>query len=83
MKELELQDKSKSPSPKPAPSHRRTPAMEQLNTMTTDDLVKLLMSPDMAKPMHQPLRQLVIQILQQREGNAFVQRALVMPSDKR
>ena len=44
--------------------------------MPTDKLVKLLMSPEMAQPTHQPLCQMIIQILQQREGNAFVQRLL-------
>jgi hypothetical protein len=72
MKEPEPPGKSKSPTPKVVPSHSRTPMMEQLKAMTTDELVKLLMSPDMAKPMHQPLRHLVIQILLRREGNAFV-----------
>jgi hypothetical protein len=76
MKELEPPAKSKSPTPKVVPSSHRIPTMEQLKTMSTDDLVKLLMNPDMAKPMHQPLRQMAIQILQQREGNAFVQRLL-------
>ena len=76
MKELEPPGKSKSPTPKVVPSSHRTPTMEQLKTMSTDDLVKLLMNPDMAKPMQQPLRQMAIQILQQREGNAFVQRLL-------
>jgi hypothetical protein len=50
--------------------------MEQLRAMTTDKLVKLLMSLDMAQPMHQPLCHMIIQTLQQREGNAFVQRLL-------
>jgi hypothetical protein len=54
--------------------------MEQLKAMPTDKLVKLLMSLDMAHPMHQPLCQMVIQILQQREGNAFVQRLLGKPT---
>jgi hypothetical protein len=50
--------------------------MEQLRAMPTDKLVKLLMSPDMLQPMHQRLCQMIIQTLQQREGNAFVQRLL-------
>ena len=54
--------------------------MEQLQAMSTHDLVKLLMSPDMAKPMNQTLRQMIIQLLQQREGNAFVQRLLGKPT---
>ena len=76
MKELEPPDKSKPPVPKVVPSRSRTPTMEQLKAMPTDKLVKLLMSPEMVQPMHQPLCQMIIQILQQREGNAFVQRLL-------
>ncbi len=80
MKELEPLDRSKIPVPKVVPSHSRTPTMEQLQAMSTHDLVKLLMSPDMAKPMNQTLRQMIIQLLQQREGNAFVQRLLGKPT---
>jgi hypothetical protein len=50
--------------------------MEQLKGMATEELVKLLMSLEMAKPMNESLRQMIIQILQQREGNGFVQRLL-------
>jgi hypothetical protein len=76
MKDLESPDKATPPVPKVVPSHRRTATMEQLKAMTTDKLVKLLMSLDRAQPRHQPLCQMVVQILQQREGNAFVQRLL-------
>jgi hypothetical protein len=76
MKELEAPDKSKPSVPKVVPSHRRTATMEQLRAMTTDKLVKLLMSLDKAQSRHQPLCQMIIHILQQREGNAFVQRLL-------
>jgi hypothetical protein len=44
--------------------------------MPTDKLVKLLMSLDTAQPKNQSVCHMVIQILQQREGNAFVQRLL-------
>lgn len=44
--------------------------------MKTDELVKLLLSPELAKPVNAPLRQQIIKILQEREGNAFVQRLL-------
>jgi hypothetical protein len=42
-----------------------------LKAMTTDELVKLLMSPEMARLMNEPIRQQIIKILQEREGNAF------------
>jgi hypothetical protein len=50
--------------------------MELLYSMKTDELVKLLLSPELAKPVNAPLRQQIIKILQEREGNAFVQRLL-------
>jgi len=80
MKELEPTSKAANPPPKAAPSPARPPGMDQLKAMSTDELVKLLMSPDMAKPMNAPLREMIIQILQQREGNAFVQRLLGKPA---
>jgi hypothetical protein len=76
MKELESPSKAKSPAPKVAPSASRPPTMEQLKAMTTDELVKMLMSPEMSRPMNEPIRQQIIEILQKREGNAFVQRLL-------
>lgn len=48
--------------------------------MSTDELVKLLMSPEMSRPMNEPIRQQIIMILQEREGNAFVQRLLGKPA---
>ena len=80
MKELESSSKAKKPTSKAAPSVSGPPTKEQLRTMTTDELVKMLMSLDMAQPMNQPLCQMVIQILQQREGNAFVQRLFGKPT---
>jgi hypothetical protein len=76
MKDLEPPDKAKPLVPKVVPSHNRTPTVEQLKAMPTDKLVKLLMSLDTAQPTNQPLCHMIIQILQQREGNAFVQRLL-------
>ena len=76
MKELESPDKSKPLVPKVVPSRSRAPTMEQLRAMPTDKLVKLLMSLDTAQPTNQPLCHMIIQTLQQREGNAFVQRLL-------
>jgi hypothetical protein len=38
--------------------------------------MKFLLSPELAKPVNAPLRQQIIKILQQWEGNAFVQRLL-------
>jgi hypothetical protein len=76
MKELELPSKAKTSTAKTAPSASRLPTMEQLKAMTTDELVKMLMSPEMSRPMNAALREQIIKILQQREGNAFVQRLL-------
>lgn len=76
MPEKEFETKSTKPVSKPPPISTRPPAMEQLYTMRTDKLVKLLMSPELAKPVNAPLRQIIVKILQQREGNAFVQRLL-------
>lgn len=39
-------------------------------------IIKLLLSPELAKPVNTPLRQQIISILQQRKGNAFVQHLL-------
>lgn len=74
MKELESSSKANTPPPKPAPSVTHPPSMEQFKAMSTEELVKLLMSSDMTKPMNAPMRELIIKILQEREGNAFVQR---------
>ena len=65
-----------SPIKKSPPVATKTPTMEQLHTMNTDDLVRLLMSPDMTKPVNAPMRQQIIKILQERKGNAFVQSLL-------
>jgi hypothetical protein len=76
MKDLEPPDKAKPIVPKVVPSHNRTATMEQLRAMPTDKLVKLLMSLDTAQPKNQSVCHMVSHILQQREGNAFVQRLL-------
>jgi hypothetical protein len=83
MKELEPPSKSKSPPPKVVPSSTRTHTMEQLHTMTTDELVKLLMSAEMTRPMNAAVREQIIRILQEREGNAFVQRLLGRAAGKK
>jgi hypothetical protein len=76
MKDQEHESKTPAPVRKVIQSVSKTPTMEQLKSMTTDLLVKLLMSPELAKTANAPLRQQVIQILQEREGNAFVQRLI-------
>ncbi len=76
MPEKEFETKPSKPIVKPTQISSRTPTMEQLYTMKTDDLVKLLLSPELTKPVNAPLRQQIIRILQQREGNAFIQRLL-------
>jgi hypothetical protein len=57
--------------------------MEQLRTMHTEELVKLLMSPELAQPVNAILRQQIIEIPQEREGNAFVQRLLGKTAEKK
>jgi hypothetical protein len=76
MPEKEFETKSTKPLSKVIPITSRPPTMEQLYSMKTDELVKLLLSPELAKPMNASLRQIIIKILQQREGNAFVQRLM-------
>jgi hypothetical protein len=77
MPEKEYENKSATkPVSKVIPMATRIPSMEQLYAMKTDELVKLLLSPEMAKPVNELVRQQAIKILQEREGNAFVQRLL-------
>ena len=76
MPEKEFETRSAKPVSKPPIISSRPPTMEQLYTMRTDELVKLLLSPELARSMNAPMRQLIIKILQEREGNAFVQRLL-------
>ncbi len=76
MKEHETESKSAAPVSKAIPPASRSNTMEQLRTKTTDELVKMLMSPDMSRPANAELRQKIIKLLQEREGNAFVQRLL-------
>lgn len=45
--------------------------MEQLHTMRTDELVKLLLSPELAKPVNAPLRQQVIKSLSVKPTHQF------------
>lgn len=80
MSEKEFETKSTKPVNKPPIISSRPPTMEQLHTMRTEELVKLLLSPELARPLIAPLRQLIIKILQEREGNAFVQRLLGKPA---
>jgi len=80
MKDHELESNTPAPVRKVIQSVSKNPTMEQLQAMTTDQLVKLLLSPDMAKPVNSVLRQQVIKFLQEREGNAFVQRLLGKPA---
>ncbi|MFZ3167620.1 MAG: hypothetical protein WA130_08395 [Candidatus Methanoperedens sp.] len=72
----EYETKITKPIIKAPPIATQTPTMEQLHTMKTDDLVKLLLNPELAQPVNAPLRQAIIRLLQQREGNAFVKRVL-------
>jgi hypothetical protein len=76
MPQKEYETKTTKPVTRVVPVISRLPTLENLLTMKTDELVKLLMSPDLAKPVNTSLRQHVIKLLQEREGNAFVQRLL-------
>ena len=80
MKEFEASEKLNKPATKENPTIHHIPTMEELKSMSAENLVKMIMSPDMAKSMNQPLRQMIILILQQREGNAFVQHLLGKPT---
>ena len=83
MKELEYLKKETNPVSKAPPEVSHPPKMEQLLAMSTEELVKLLMSPELARPMNAVLRQQIIEILQEREGNAFVQRLLGKTAEKK
>lgn len=83
MKELEYMKKEANPVSKAPPKVSHPPKMEQLRTMSTGELVKLLMSPELAQPVNAALRQQIIEILQEREGNAFVQRLLGKTTEKK
>lgn len=80
MPEKEYESKTTKPIRKVVPISSRTPTIDQLYSMKTDELVKLLLSPELAKTVNAVLRQQVIKILQEREGNAFVQRVIGKPS---
>lgn len=76
MNELEYLPKTANPANKSAKAASSPPTKDQLHTMTTDQLVRMLMSADMSKPANISQRQQVIKLLQEREGNAFVDRLL-------
>jgi len=76
MNELEYLSKTANLATKSKKAVSSPPTKDQLRTMTTDRLVRMLMSPDISKSANASLRQQVIKQLQEREGNAFVQRLL-------
>jgi hypothetical protein len=76
MKEPEHESKKEATVRKVIQSTAPPQSMERLHAMSTDELVKLLLSPELARSVNAVLRQQIIKILQQREGNAFVQRML-------
>lgn len=80
MPEKDFEAKTTKPVSRVIPISTRIPNMEQLNPMKTDELVKLLLSPELAKPVNAVLRQQIIKLLQEREGNAFVQRLIGKPT---
>ena len=76
MPEKEFETRTVKTVPKPPPISSKTPTLEQLLAMTNDQLIKMLLSPEMARSENAPLRQQIIRILQERKGNAFVQSLL-------
>lgn len=77
MPEKEFQQpKDTKPIAKRPQISSKTPTLEQLNTMTSEQLIKMLLSPEMARSENALLRQQIIRILQERKGNAFVQNLL-------
>lgn len=51
----------------------------QLRTRSTDELVRLLTSQELMQPVNAAVRQRVIALLQEREGNEFVGKVLGIP----
>jgi hypothetical protein len=76
MPEKEFETKTSKPITPTHPISSKTPTLEQLLAMTSDQLIKMLLSPDMARSENAPLRQQIIRLLQERKGNAFVQSLL-------
>ena len=76
MPEKDFETKTTKPVSRVIPISTRIPNIEQLHAMKTDELVKLLLSPELAKPVNVLMRQQIIKLLQEREGNAFVQRLI-------
>ncbi len=76
MPEKEFETKTAKSVTKPPPISSKSPRLEQLLAMTTDQLIKMLLSPEMARSENSPLRQQIIRLLQERKGNAFVQSLL-------
>lgn len=76
MPEKEFEPKVIKPATKPHPIISQSSTMDQLLAVTTDQLIKMLLSPDMARPENASMRQQIIKILQERKGNAFVQSLL-------
>ena len=73
MKELELPAKAPQKKVNPPSVH---PPVRELRDMSSDELVRKLKSPEMAHPANSVLRQQIIRILQEREGNTFVRKLI-------
>jgi hypothetical protein len=76
MNELDYLPKTAKPATKSAKAVSSPPTKDKFSTMTTDQLVRMLVSADLSKPANASQRQKVIKLLQEREGNAFVQRLI-------
>lgn len=74
MKILDYIRKKLHPVRKSSPAAFKSPTIEKLRTLTTDELVKILLKPELSHSMNTGLRHQIIMILQEREGNSFVQR---------
>lgn len=82
MKVKEYEKKTSSLIRKVVQESLHSPTKEQIRSMATDELVRLIMSPEMARPANATVRQQIVEILQEREGNAFVERLLGKTSEE-
>jgi hypothetical protein len=76
MPEKEFENQPIKSITKHPPISSKTPTLEQLLAMPSDQLIKMLLSPEIAKSENAPLRQQIIRLLQEKKGNAFVQSLL-------
>lgn len=78
MKKLHVPKKGGMPSP-PVPKPPAQLTLSQLQGLSTDQLVKLLMSPEFQRSANALQKQQIVDLLRQREGEAFVSRLIGNP----